>query len=38
MYKEDSDLNNQQWLILQKTQPNQSYVFDIYVWRGFGIE
>ena len=33
MYIEDLALDNQQWLICHKTQPNQTklYVFNIYV-------
>ena len=33
MYEEDLALNNLQWLICYKTQPNQtkSYIFNIYV-------
>ena len=33
VYKEDLALNNLQWLICHKTQPNQtkSYIFNIYV-------
>ena len=40
MYKEDLALNNLQWLICHKTKANQtkSYIFNIYVLRGFGIE
>ena len=32
MYKEDLALNNLQWLICHKTQPNQSYIFNIYIY------
>ena len=33
IYKEDLALDNQQWFICHKTQPNpaKSYIFDIYV-------
>ena len=39
MYKEDLALNNLQWLIYDKTKPNQtkSYII-IYVYWGFGIK
>ena len=34
MYKEDLALNNLQWLICHKTQPNQIiYIFNIYVYK-----
>ena len=35
MFKEDLALNKQQWLICHKTK---SYIFNIYVYRGFGIK
>ena len=37
--KIDLALNDLQWLICHKTKPNQtkSYIFSIYVKRGFGI-
>ena len=40
MLKENLTLNNLQWLICHKTKPNQttSYIFSIYVKRGFGIK
>ena len=38
MYKEDLALNNLQWLICHKTQQTKSYIFNIYVYRGFGIK
>ena len=31
MHKEDLALNNLQWLICHKTQPNQTYILNIYV-------
>ena len=31
MYKYDLALNNLQWLICHKTQPTESYLFNIYV-------
>ncbi len=35
MYKEDLALNNLQWLICHKTQPNptQSYISNIYMYK-----
>ena len=38
MYKKNLALNNQQWLIGHKNQTKQSYIFNIYVYRGFGIK
>ena len=39
MYKEYLALNNLQWLICYKTQPNQIiYIFNMYVSRVFGIK
>ena len=37
MYKEDLALNDLQWLIFHKNQPNQ-IIFNIYVSREFGIK
>ena len=37
IYKEDLALRNLQWLISHKNQLKKSYVFNTYVWRGFGI-
>ena len=31
MYEEEFALNNQQWLICHKIQPNKSYTFNMYV-------
>ena len=31
MYKNDLALNNLQWLIWHKTQPEKLYIFNIYV-------
>ena len=38
MYTEDLTLNNLQWLIYHKIRTNQtkSYIFNVYVYRGFG--
>ena len=38
MYEEDLALNNLQWLIYHKTQPNKSYIFNMYVLGEFGIK
>ena len=40
VYEPDLALNNLQWMICHKTKPNQtkSYIFNIYVERGFGIK
>ena len=44
MYNDALALNNPQWLIYHKTQPNQtkSYIFNIYIYiyiyKGFGIK
>ena len=39
MYKEDLALNNREWLIGHKTQPNQiKYTFNTYVQSGFDIK
>ena len=36
--KKDLALNDLQWLICYKTKLNKSYIFDIYVQRGFDIK
>ena len=33
MYKEDLVLNNLQWLICHKTQPNQNHIYLIYMYK-----
>ena len=33
MYKEDLALNNLQWLICHKTQPNQILIYLIYMYK-----
>ena len=38
MYKDDLALNNLQWLINHKTLSTKSYIFNIYVERGFDIK
>ena len=38
VYKEGLALNNLQWLICHKPNQNKSYIFHIYVSRGFGIK
>ena len=40
MYEKGLALNNLQWLIFHKTKPNQtkSYIFSIYVYKGFSIK
>ena len=38
VYKQDLALNNLQRLICLKSQTKQNHIFNIYVYRGFGIE
>ena len=38
MHKKGLALNNLQWLICHKPNQTKSFIFNIYVGRGFGIE
>ena len=38
MYIQDLALNNLQWLIYLKPNKTKSYLFNIYVYTGFGIK
>ena len=38
MYKKGLTLDNLQWLICYKTQPNQILYINVDVFRGFGIK
>ena len=38
MYTEDLALNKLQWLICHKNPTKPNYIFNVYVYRGFGIK